>query len=46
VLVRRHEAPQPKPPLNLDARRRAGFTETELAWLTYGENASNAPNAF
>ncbi len=46
VLVQRHEAPQPKPPLNLDARRRAGFTETELAWLTYGENASNAPNAF
>ncbi|MGP1691488.1 MAG: ferritin-like domain-containing protein [Giesbergeria sp.] len=46
VLVRRHEAPQPKPPLNLDARRRAGFTETELAWLTYGENASNEPNAF
>jgi uncharacterized ferritin-like protein (DUF455 family) len=45
VLVQRHEAPQPKPPHNLEARRRAGFSETELAWLAYGENASHAPNA-
>lgn len=35
-LAARYEAPRPKPPLNLDARRRAGFTETELAWLEQG----------
>ncbi|MFT4190503.1 MAG: ferritin-like domain-containing protein [Comamonas sp.] len=33
VLFRRHGAPRPKPPYNLDARRAAGFTEDELAAL-------------
>lgn len=28
-----HEAPRPKPPLNTEARLRAGFTASELAWL-------------
>jgi uncharacterized ferritin-like protein (DUF455 family) len=32
-LVRRHEAPRPKPPFNLAARRAAGFTEAELQRL-------------
>ena len=32
-LARRHEAPQLRPPFNLDARRRAGFTAEELALL-------------
>jgi len=36
-LAQRYEAPRPKPPLNTEARRRAGFTESELAWLAYGE---------
>ncbi|MCZ8032673.1 MAG: ferritin-like domain-containing protein [Pseudomonadota bacterium] len=30
VLVARHDAPQPKGPLNLEARRAAGFTDEEL----------------
>jgi uncharacterized ferritin-like protein (DUF455 family) len=33
ALLQRHEAPQPRPPFNLDARRRAGFTPDELAAL-------------
>lgn len=33
VLFRRYEAPRPKPPYNLAARRQAGFTEEELAAL-------------
>ena len=33
VLVRRFEAPRPRPPFNLDARRRAGFSAEELALL-------------
>ena len=32
-LVARHQAPPLRPPLNRDARLRAGFTEAELAWL-------------
>ncbi len=36
VLVRQYEAPRLKPPFNDDARRRAGFTETELQWLQQG----------
>lgn len=32
-LVRRHAAPRPRPPFNLDARRAAGFTEAELQQL-------------
>lgn len=33
-LTARYEAPRPKPPLNLAARQAAGFTDTELQWLT------------
>ena len=33
VLVRRHEAPRLKPPFNRAARKKAGFTDAELAWL-------------
>lgn len=33
VLYRRHEAPRLRPPFNLDARERAGFTPDELAAL-------------
>ena len=36
ALVRQYEAPRLKPPFNDDARRRAGFTETELQWLQQG----------
>jgi len=32
-LARRYQAPRLKPPLNLAARRAAGFSEAELAWL-------------
>ena len=33
VLVRQFAAPRPRPPFNLDARRRAGFSAEELALL-------------
>jgi uncharacterized ferritin-like protein (DUF455 family) len=33
VLATRHEAPTPKPPFNLDARERAGFSAAELSAL-------------
>ncbi|MEG1733965.1 MAG: DUF455 domain-containing protein, partial [Comamonas sp.] len=29
----RYEAPRLRPPFNERARRAAGFTETEMAWL-------------
>ncbi|MEY8877207.1 MAG: ferritin-like domain-containing protein [Leptothrix sp. (in: b-proteobacteria)] len=32
-LLARYEAPRPRPPYNLDARRRAGFSAEELAYL-------------
>ena len=32
-LVARYEAPKPKPPINIAARSRAGFSDAELAWL-------------
>lgn len=32
-LVRRYQAPRPKPPFNTAARRAAGFSEAELLWL-------------
>jgi uncharacterized ferritin-like protein (DUF455 family) len=32
-LLREYEASPPRPPLNLDARRAAGFGEDEIAWL-------------
>ncbi len=34
LLAERHGAPQLRPPFNHAARRRAGFTDAELAWLT------------
>ncbi|MET0540166.1 MAG: ferritin-like domain-containing protein [Variovorax sp.] len=34
VLFRRHEAPRPRAPFNLEARSRAGFTDEELAALS------------
>lgn len=33
TLVKQYEAPRLKPPFNEAARRRAGFTTTELRWL-------------
>ena len=33
VLVRRHAAPRLRPPFNTAARRAAGFSDAELAWL-------------
>jgi uncharacterized ferritin-like protein (DUF455 family) len=33
VLAARHDAPKAKPPFNLDARERAGFTAAELRAL-------------
>ena len=33
-LVARHEAPRAKPPFNLEARARAGFSNDELAQLS------------
>jgi uncharacterized ferritin-like protein (DUF455 family) len=33
VLVERHQAPRLHPPFNADARRKAGFSDEELAWL-------------
>ncbi len=32
-LLEQYQAPRPRPPLNLDARRAAGFDEDELSWL-------------
>ena len=37
-LLVTHHAPRPKPPFNLDARRRAGFDAEELAQLTNGQH--------
>ncbi|MDO4724004.1 MAG: DUF455 family protein, partial [Comamonadaceae bacterium] len=42
-LVAQYEAPRPKPPLNLSARRAAGFTEQELHYLQWG--SENPPDA-
>jgi uncharacterized ferritin-like protein (DUF455 family) len=33
TLVQRHAAPRPKPPFNTAARRAAGFSDAEMAWL-------------
>jgi len=32
-LVGHYEAPRPRPPINLSARREAGFSQSELDWL-------------
>jgi uncharacterized ferritin-like protein (DUF455 family) len=34
LLAKRHDAPRARPPFNLGARRRAGFTAAEMAALT------------
>jgi len=34
ALVERYQAPRLHPPFNQAARKRAGFSDTELAWLT------------
>jgi uncharacterized ferritin-like protein (DUF455 family) len=36
-LMRRHAAPRLKPPFNLAARRAAGFSQGEMAWLEQGQ---------
>ena len=36
LLAARHEVPRPRPPFNLDARQRAGFSADELAALSAG----------
>ena len=36
VLIERHRAPRLRPPFNLDARRRAGFTDDEMRRLVRG----------
>ncbi len=43
-LAAHYEAPRAKPPLNIEARLKAGFTETELAWLDHGAPISDAPS--
>ncbi|MDP1690801.1 MAG: ferritin-like domain-containing protein [Burkholderiaceae bacterium] len=35
LLADRHEAPRPRPPFNLEARQRAGFSAEELALLMH-----------
>ena len=35
-LAQHYEAPRPKPPINAEARRAAGFSQAELAWLDNG----------
>ena len=37
LLARRHEAPRLRPPFNCEARRDAGFSDEELAWLMGGD---------
>ena len=39
-LTALHEAPKPRPPLNLSARESAGFTPEELAKLMAGTKAA------
>jgi uncharacterized ferritin-like protein (DUF455 family) len=43
VLAARHEAPRAKPPFNLDARQRAGFTTDELRALEAPARRLNSP---
>ena len=39
-LVRQYAAPRLRAPLNLPARRAAGFTEAELTWLQGGDSSA------
>ncbi|MEO6363414.1 MAG: ferritin-like domain-containing protein [Caldimonas sp.] len=43
VLAARHQAPRPRPPFNLQARRDAGFTEAELLALERLPTATGSP---
>ena len=44
VLARRYHAPRLRPPFNTPARRAAGFSEAELAWLDgQGDEGRYAP---
>ena len=43
ALVARHAAPRLHPPFNSEARRRAGFSEVELAFLLAQDPAANLP---
>jgi uncharacterized ferritin-like protein (DUF455 family) len=43
TLVQRYRAPQPKPPFNTEARRRAGFSDDELAYLLGQDGGTSAP---
>ena len=43
ALVERYAAPRLHPPFNLDARRRAGFSEAELAYLAGSPDLSSRP---
>lgn len=45
-LSHRYEAPRPRGPFNLDARRAAGFSEQELAELTGGAQALGPASHF
>ena len=36
VLARTHSAPRLRPPFNDEARRAAGFSAAEMAYLLYG----------
>ncbi len=42
VLSQRHDAPRLHPPFNEPARRRAGFSDDEIAWLQ-GQGAHSPP---
>jgi uncharacterized ferritin-like protein (DUF455 family) len=41
-LTHAFEAPVPRGPINLEARRQAGFTEAELLWLTCSATCEGA----
>ncbi|GAB3762890.1 ferritin-like domain-containing protein [Ramlibacter monticola] len=43
ALVERYAAPRLHPPFNFDARRRAGFSEAELAYLAGSPDLSSRP---
>ncbi|MFN7726224.1 MAG: ferritin-like domain-containing protein [Rubrivivax sp.] len=44
VLTERYQAPRLKPPFNLAARRAAGFSDAELAWLQALPEGAPAPH--
>ncbi len=44
LLTERYQAPCLKPPFNLEARRAAGFSDAELAWLQALPEGAHAPH--